>query len=79
MQNLEPHDNPFLEKRKCRRERKKEKKTPLIVDTYFCDSARKPIGPTLNVMLEIFTNVVSFNEDEIKGLYKRAGYIANQT
>ena len=26
---------------------KKEEKTPLIVNTYFCDSARKPLGPKL--------------------------------
>ena len=46
MQILEPYNNPFLEKSKCRRKRKKEReKTPLIVHTYFRDIARKPLGP----------------------------------
>ena len=39
----EPYDNSFWEK--SNGGRKKEEKTPLIVDTYFRDSARKLLGP----------------------------------
>ena len=41
----EPYDNPFWEKSNPsrRRERKRENKTPWLVDTLFRDSARKPL------------------------------------
>ena len=46
------------------KERKKEKKkTPLIVDTQFRDSARKPLGPMLLDMDTISVHLVYHPQD----------------
>ena len=51
---MEPYDNPFWEKSNpAEREREREI-TPLIVDTKFRDSARKPLGPTNSFCRKVF-------------------------
>ena len=39
-------------------ERKKREKTLLIVDTYFSDSAHKPLGPIFYVTFHILFKIV---------------------